>query len=183
MIVGNREVVDGVLTCMLAGSHALLEGVPGLGKTMLGRTLAEALHLNFSRVQFTPDMMPADIIGTDGHRRETRAVRRASASARGRSSRTSCSPTRSTAPRRRRRASLLEGCRAPRDGCGGRLTCSRSPSSSSRPRNPRSESEGTYPCGSAARSLLLQAPRRLPQSRRAERDPRADDPGHRDGRR
>lgn len=64
VIVGNREIVDGVLTCMLAGSHALLEGVPGLGKTMLVRTLAEALHLNFSRIQFTPDMMPADIIGT-----------------------------------------------------------------------------------------------------------------------
>src|SRR5689334_6083531 len=64
MIVGNREIVDGVLTCMLAGSHALLEGVPGLGKTMLVKTLAEALHLQFSRIQFTPDMMPADIIGT-----------------------------------------------------------------------------------------------------------------------
>ena len=64
MIVGNREVVDGVLTCMLAGSHALLEGVPGLGKTMLVRTLAEALALQFSRIQFTPDLMPADIIGT-----------------------------------------------------------------------------------------------------------------------
>jgi MoxR-like ATPase len=64
VIVGNREVVDGVLTCMLAGSHALLEGVPGLGKTMLVRTMAEALELQFSRIQFTPDMMPADIIGT-----------------------------------------------------------------------------------------------------------------------
>jgi MoxR-like ATPase len=64
IIVGNREVVDGVLTCMLAGSHALLEGVPGLGKTMLIRTLAEAVGLNFSRIQFTPDLMPADIIGT-----------------------------------------------------------------------------------------------------------------------
>ncbi|HEY6557270.1 MAG TPA: MoxR family ATPase [Polyangiaceae bacterium] len=64
VIVGNREVVDGVLTCMLAGSHALLEGVPGLGKTMLIRTLAEAVNLNFSRIQFTPDLMPADIIGT-----------------------------------------------------------------------------------------------------------------------
>src|SRR6186713_858613 len=64
VIVGNREVVDGVMTCMLAGSHALLEGVPGLGKTMLVRTMAEALHLQFSRIQFTPDMMPADIIGT-----------------------------------------------------------------------------------------------------------------------
>jgi MoxR-like ATPase len=64
VIVGHREVVDGVITCMLAGSHALLEGVPGLGKTMLVRTLAEAVGLNFSRIQFTPDLMPADIIGT-----------------------------------------------------------------------------------------------------------------------
>src|SRR5688572_19388980 len=64
IIVGNREVIDGVLTCMLAGSHALLEGVPGLGKTMLVRTLADAVGLDFSRIQFTPDLMPADIIGT-----------------------------------------------------------------------------------------------------------------------
>ncbi len=64
VIVGNREVVDGVLTCMLAGSHALLEGVPGLGKTMLVRTLSQTMKLSFSRIQFTPDLMPADIIGT-----------------------------------------------------------------------------------------------------------------------
>ena len=64
VIVGNREVVDGVITCVLAGSHALLEGVPGLGKTMLVRTLAESLALEFARIQFTPDLMPADIIGT-----------------------------------------------------------------------------------------------------------------------
>jgi MoxR-like ATPase len=64
MIVGNDEIVEGVLTCMLAGGHALLEGVPGLGKTMLVRTLAQALDLSFSRVQFTPDLMPADILGT-----------------------------------------------------------------------------------------------------------------------
>ena len=63
-IVGNREVVDGVLTCLLAGGHALLEGVPGLGKTMLVRVLSETLSLSFSRVQFTPDLMPADILGT-----------------------------------------------------------------------------------------------------------------------
>jgi MoxR-like ATPase len=63
-IVGHREVVDGVVTCMLAGGHALLEGVPGLGKTMLVRTLSETLSLQFSRVQFTPDLMPADILGT-----------------------------------------------------------------------------------------------------------------------
>jgi len=63
-IVGNESVVDGVLMCLLAGGHALLEGVPGLGKTMLVKTLAEALSLQFSRVQFTPDLMPADILGT-----------------------------------------------------------------------------------------------------------------------
>ncbi len=64
VIVGQRDIVDGVLTCMLAGSHALLEGVPGLGKTMLVRSLAESMGLDFSRIQFTPDLMPADIIGT-----------------------------------------------------------------------------------------------------------------------
>ena len=64
VIVGQRDIVDGVLTCMFAGSHALLEGVPGLGKTMLVRTLAEAMGLEFSRIQFTPDLMPADILGT-----------------------------------------------------------------------------------------------------------------------
>ena len=64
VIVGHRDVVDGVIVCMLAGSHALLEGVPGLGKTLLVRTMADALQLEFSRIQFTPDMMPADILGT-----------------------------------------------------------------------------------------------------------------------
>ena len=65
IIVGQQEVVEGVLTALLAGGHVLLEGVPGLGKTMLVRSLAEAVHLNFSRIQFTPDLMPADIVGTN----------------------------------------------------------------------------------------------------------------------
>ncbi len=63
-IVGQDEIVDGVLICLLAGGHALLEGVPGLGKTALVRALAAALDLKFSRIQFTPDLMPADILGT-----------------------------------------------------------------------------------------------------------------------
>ena len=63
-VVGHEEVVDGVLTCLFAGGHALLEGVPGLGKTLLIRSLSEALHLQFSRIQFTPDLMPADVTGT-----------------------------------------------------------------------------------------------------------------------
>ena len=76
VIVGQDEVVRSVLVCLLAEGHVLLEGVPGLGKTQLLKTLADALRLEFSRVQFTPDLMPADIVGTqvledahDGHRR------------------------------------------------------------------------------------------------------------------
>src|SRR5499426_1464 len=65
VIVGHREVIDHVLTGMFAGGHVLLEGVPGLGKTLLIKTLAEGLELSFSRIQFTPDLMPADIIGTN----------------------------------------------------------------------------------------------------------------------
>jgi MoxR-like ATPase len=65
MIVGQEQIVEGVVMCLLGGGHALLEGVPGLGKTMLVRTLAECLHANFSRIQFTPDLMPADIVGTN----------------------------------------------------------------------------------------------------------------------
>jgi len=64
IIVGQQNVVDGVLICLLAGGHVLLEGVPGLGKTTLLRTLARALHLRYSRIQFTPDLMPADIVGS-----------------------------------------------------------------------------------------------------------------------
>src|ERR1044071_414135 len=64
-IVGHEEIVDGVLTCLFVGGHALLEGVPGLGKTALIRALAQALNLKFSRIQFTPDLMPADVIGTN----------------------------------------------------------------------------------------------------------------------
>ncbi len=65
VIVGQTDIVDGTLMAILAGGHVLLEGVPGLGKTLLVRTLSEALSLSFNRVQFTPDLMPADILGTN----------------------------------------------------------------------------------------------------------------------
>jgi MoxR-like ATPase len=75
VIVGSGDVIDNVLTCLFAGGHCLLEGVPGLGKTMLVRTLSQTLDSSFSRIQFTPDLMPADILGTnlivedeEGHR-------------------------------------------------------------------------------------------------------------------
>jgi MoxR-like ATPase len=64
VVVGQDAVVEGVLACVLSGGHVLLEGVPGIGKTLLVRTLAEALDLQFSRIQFTPDLMPADVVGT-----------------------------------------------------------------------------------------------------------------------
>jgi len=64
-IVGQRETVDGILIAILAGGHALLIGVPGLAKTLMVSTVAESLHFSFSRVQFTPDLMPSDITGTE----------------------------------------------------------------------------------------------------------------------
>jgi MoxR-like ATPase len=64
VIVGQRDLIRGTLITLLAGGNALLEGVPGLGKTVLVRTIAEALDCHFSRIQFTPDLMPADIVGT-----------------------------------------------------------------------------------------------------------------------
>src|SRR5919202_5727753 len=64
VIVGQTDVIDGVLICLIAGGHVLLEGVPGLGKTTLLRTLSRVLRLRYSRIQFTPDLMPADIVGS-----------------------------------------------------------------------------------------------------------------------
>ncbi|MDX2131175.1 MAG: AAA family ATPase [Planctomycetota bacterium] len=82
VIVGQEEIITGVLTCLFVGGHVLLEGVPGIGKTLLVRTLARAVRLTFSRIQFTPDLMPADVTGTtvvrevdtDDGRRERRFV-------------------------------------------------------------------------------------------------------------
>ena len=65
VIVGQAEIVDGAIICLISNGHALLEGVPGLGKTLLVRTLADTVGLKFSRIQFTPDLMPADIVGTN----------------------------------------------------------------------------------------------------------------------
>src|SRR5690606_16258866 len=100
VIVGHDEIVHGVLTCLFVGGHCLLEGVPGLGKTLLVRTLAKTLDLQFSRIQFTPDLMPADILGTNMVM-ETPEGKRVLSFSRGRSLRRFAWPTRSTAPRPR----------------------------------------------------------------------------------
>src|SRR5688572_32632309 len=65
VIVGQQETVEHLLVALLAGGHCLLEGVPGLAKTLMVRTLASALRLSFKRIQFTPDLMPSDIVGTE----------------------------------------------------------------------------------------------------------------------
>jgi MoxR-like ATPase len=65
VIIGQEDVVDLLVTCLLAGGHALVEGVPGLGKTLLVKSLAQATDMQFRRVQFTPDLMPSDIVGTE----------------------------------------------------------------------------------------------------------------------
>ncbi|WP_138989858.1 MoxR family ATPase [Larkinella sp. C7] len=65
VIVGQQEAIDEILIALLAGGHCLLEGVPGLAKTLMVKTMAEALEMNFKRIQFTPDLMPGDIIGTE----------------------------------------------------------------------------------------------------------------------
>ena len=63
-VVGQHEAVEGLLVALLTGGHILLEGLPGLAKTLMVRTLADAIHTSFRRIQFTPDLLPTDIIGT-----------------------------------------------------------------------------------------------------------------------
>ena len=110
VIVGHDEIVHGVLTSMFVGGHCLLEGVPGLGKTMLVRTLSDALNLHFSRIQFTPDLMPADILGTNMIV-ENEQGRKALSFKKGRSLRRSAWRTRLIAPLPRRNQRCWKRCR------------------------------------------------------------------------
>ena len=88
MIVGQQQVIEELLVAMFARGHCLLVGVPGLAKTLMIRTLADALSLEFSRIQFTPDLMPADITGTEVIQEDKQRARGSSGSSRGRSSAT-----------------------------------------------------------------------------------------------
>ena len=114
VIVGHEAIIDGVLTCLFVGGHALLEGVPGLGKTALIRTLASALDLKFSRIQFTPDLMPADVIGTNVIMEDAARAAGDLHSCRGRFSRRSFWPTKSIVPRPRRNRHCWKRCRKSR---------------------------------------------------------------------
>ncbi len=106
-IVGQREVLDGILTAIFSGGHALLVGVPGLAKTMMVQTVAESLDLAFNRIQFTPDLMPSDITGTEIIEEDLATGKRAC-----RCLRTSCWPTRSIARRPRPRRLCSRRCRS-----------------------------------------------------------------------
>ena len=114
VIVGQKDVLEQLLIALFAQGHCLLVGVPGLAKTLMIRTLADAMDLTFNRVQFTPDLMPSDITGTDMLQEDQPPGTGRSGSCAGRSSPTSCWPTRSTAPRRRRRRPCSRPCRRSR---------------------------------------------------------------------
>ena len=166
VIVGHDEIVHGVLTCLFIGGHALLEGVPGLGKTLLVRTLADAVSLDFNRIQFTPDLMPADIIGTnivmelpDGRRVFefqpgpvfsqivlADEINRATP---------------------KTQSALLEAMQEHSVTVGGQIHILKEPFFVMATQNPI-EQEGTYPSArGAARPVLAQADRRLLDARRA----------------
>ncbi len=129
VIVGHTDIVHGVLTCLFVGGHTLLEGVPGLGKTLLVRTLSQVLDLDFNRIQFTPDLMPSDIMGTNIIMRKPGRAARILVSSRARSSPRSCWPTKSTGPRPKRSRLCWKPCRSTASPSAERFTSSKSHSS------------------------------------------------------
>ena len=112
LIIGQEEVIDQMLLSLFVGGNSLLLGVPGLAKTLLIHTVAEVLDLKFSRIQFTPDLMPSDITGTDIIQEDPDTGRRTMVFALGRSSRTSYWRTRSTGPHRKLSRRSSRRCRS-----------------------------------------------------------------------
>ncbi len=155
VIIGQQAVVEELLTAFLAGGHCLLEGLPGLGKTLLIRTLAQAVDLVFHRIQFTPDLMPSR------HHRHGQSWRKTtpraaafSSSTRGRSSARSSWPTRSTAPRPRPRARCSKPCRRGSVTYGGKTYELERPFFVLATQNPI-EQAGTYPLPEAQLDRFL----------------------------
>ena len=113
VVIGQSDVIEQILASIFTRGHVLLVGVPGLAKTLMVSSLAKILDVGFKRIQFTPDLMPSDITGTNVLE-EPEAGRRSSDSSPGRSSPTSFSPTRSTGPRPRPRPRSSRPCRSAR---------------------------------------------------------------------
>ena len=111
VIVGQKDTIERLAICLFARGHGLLMGVPGLAKTLMVNKLAETMSLKFSRIQFTPDLMPMDITGTDILQESRQAVCASFSSCTGPSLPTSSWPMRSTGPRRRRRRPCSRRCR------------------------------------------------------------------------
>ena len=114
IIVGQADVIEQIFAAIFTRGHCLLVGVPGLAKTLMVSTLARILDIQFKRIQFTPDLMPSDITGTNVLEEDEHGPAAISASSRGRCSPTSCWPTKSTARRRRPRPRCCRPCRSAR---------------------------------------------------------------------
>jgi MoxR-like ATPase len=153
-IVGMDEVIDEMMIAIFARGHCLLVGVPGLAKTLLVSSLAETMSLGFKRIQFTPDLMPSDITGTELCRRIPRPTSAASSSRKARFSPTCCSPTRSTGPRPKPRRRCLEAMQEKRVSSGGEEYKLDAPFFVLATQNPI-EQEGTYPLPEAQLDRFL----------------------------
>ena len=170
VIVGERETFLAILYALLSRGHALLVGVPGVGKTLLVNALARVLGLPFSRIQFTPDLMPSDITGKRDHRRGSHTGAAASSSCQARCSRTCCWPTRSIGRLRRRRRRCSRRCRSGPSHVGGQAASARRAFPRARDAEPDRAGRHLPPSGGAARSIPVP-----PADRLSERGGRAAD--------
>ena len=170
IVVGQDEVIDQLMIAIFARGHCILEGVPGLAKTLMVSTLADCLSLKFNRIQFTPDLMPSDITGTEVMARRPRDRRADScATSPARCLPTSCWPTKSTARRRKRRPRCWKRCRSGR--CPARRQAARPARSVLRAGHAKPDRAGRNVSAARgpARPLLVQGLRRLSDARGRER--------------
>ena len=176
VIVGHSDIVHGVLTCLFVGGHCLLEGVPGLGKTLLVRTLAETLNLDFSRIQFTPDLMPADILGTNMIV-EDQAGHREFQFQKGPIFTQICLADEINRATPKTQSALLEAMQERSVSIAGKVIQVEGAVLRDGHAEPDRAGRHVSAAGSSARPVLLQAGRRLFEPRGAEHDHRADDEG------